>query len=169
MSNLMNNLKVYMVGGSYMGCWYVRCYLPMIHNGWSGNYLGLDTKSLKPVKLVEREMNNADIIVFHRANTAEHHRIAMILKGMGKKIVFDNDDTYKLDNFHPFVGLDEKGFEENKEKVNNVINNFIINSDLITCSTEYLAEEYRELNKNIIVLPNYVDPLDWEEPLRNDQ
>lgn len=159
--------NVYFVGGVYMGCWYVRCLLPLIHNGWSGNYWGLE-KKLKPIKVVEQEMMNADIIVFHRANTNWHHRVAMILKGMGKKIVFDNDDTFKLDNYHPFFNLDEKGFEQNKEKLNNVVDNFIRNADLITCSTEYLLKEYKELNPNVVVLPNCVEPDDWDTPLRND-
>lgn len=160
-------MKVYFVGGEYMGCWYVRCLLPMMHNGWSGNYLGLE-KKLKPTHIVEQEMMNADVIVFHRANTNWHHRIAMILKQMGKKVVFDNDDSYRLDITHPFFGIDEKGYEENKERMNNVLNNFILNADLVTCSTEYLAKEYRELNDKVVVLPNCVEPFDWDEPLRNE-
>lgn len=160
-------MKVFFVGGSYMGCWYVRCLLPMIHNGWSGNYAGLENK-LKPIKVCEQEMQNADIVVFHRPNTNWHHRIGMMLRGMGKKIVFDNDDTMQLDNFHPFHNLDEKGFKENKDKTNNVINNFVLNADLVTTSTECLADEYRKINKNTVVLPNCVDVDDWDKPLRNE-
>jgi glycosyltransferase involved in cell wall biosynthesis len=163
----MFNKKVYFIGGQYMGCWYVRCFLPLLHNGWSGNYVGLK-RQLKPTKLVEQEMMNADIIVFHRADTNWHHRLAVTLRGLGKKIVFDNDDSFKLDETHPFYGVDGKGFEENKEALNNVVNNFIRNCDLVTCSTEYLAEEYRELNKNVVVLPNCIDEDDWDTPLRNE-
>jgi len=156
-----------MMGGAYMGCWYVRMFLPMIHNGWSGNYLGLK-RQLKPAKIVEEEIKNADIVVFHRADTVEHHKIGMMLKQMGKKVVFDNDDTYQLDEYHPFFNLDEKGFKQNKIHLNNIINNFIRNVDLVTCSTEYLAKEYRQLNPNVIVLKNCVDQDDWDEPLRNE-
>lgn len=156
-----------MVGGAYQGCNYVRLFLPLMQNGWKWNYLGL-SKQLKPAKVCTEEMMNSDIIVFHRADTIEHHKAAMQLKAMGKKIVFDNDDTYKLDNFHPFFGLDDKGFEENKEIINNLTNNFIKNADLVTCSTEYLAKEYRELNPNVLVLKNCVEPSDWDEPIRNE-
>ncbi len=156
-----------MVGGHFMGCWQVRCLLPLIYNGWKGNYVGLEEK-LKPVQLVEQEMAHADIIVFHRADTAWHHRVGMLLRQMGKKIVFDNDDTMNLDISDPFYGLDEKGFKQNKKKLNNVINNFALNADLVTCSTEFLAEEYRKINPNVTVLPNYIDPNDWETPLRNE-
>lgn len=158
--------KVYFVGGAYMGCWQVRCLLPMIYNGWSGNYKGLERKT-KPAEQVKEEMMRADIIVFHRADTNWHHRIAIMLRQMGKKIVFDNDDTMNLDTSDPFYGLDEKGFKQNKKKLNNIVNNFVLNADLITCSTDFLAEEYRKINPNVAVLPNYIDPSDWETPLRS--
>ena len=161
------NKKVYFVGSGYQGCWYARCLVPMLENGWQGTYTGLSKSSLKDPKLVMKEMMESDVIVFHRANTAQHHHLGRILKQAGKKIVFDNDDTFKLDKTHPFYGLDEKGFEENKVRMNNVIDNFIINSDLVTTSTEFLAKEYRKLHKNVVVLPNYVNPDDWEEPLKN--
>ncbi len=159
-------MRVFFIGNEYMGCWYVRCLLPMTYNGWTGNYLGLE-KKLKPIKVIEDEIKRADAVVFHRPSTNWHHRVGIIAKQMGKKIIFDNDDTMKLDNFHPFWNLDEKGFKENKEKVNNVLNNFIINSDLVSCSTEFLAEEYRKIHKNVVVLPNCVDPNDWNAPKRN--
>lgn len=159
--------KVYFVGGAYMGCWQVRCLLPMIHNGWLGNYKGLK-KELKPASQVKEEMVRSDIVVFHRADTNWHHRIGMLLRQMGKKIVFDNDDTMNLDISDPFYELDEKGFKQNKKKLNNVINNFVLNADLVTCSTEFLAEEYRKINPNVAVLPNYIDPNDFDMPLRNE-
>lgn len=158
--------KVYFMGGEYMGCWYVRCFLPLLVNGWSGNYLGLK-KVMKSLDLIKAEMMDSDVVVFHRADTPWHHRVAIELKRMGKKIVFDNDDTYKIDETHAFYGIDEKGFKENVRMKNNVINNFIRNCDLITCSTDYLAKEYKQLNPKVKVLPNCVNPDDWDKPLRN--
>lgn len=161
-------MNVYFIGnGGHMGCYQVRCLLPLIHNGWKGNYLGLEDNP-KPIQVVSQELKNADVVVFHRPNTAEHHRLGYQLKQMGKKIVFDNDDTFNMDNFHPFKNLDGKGFKQNKEHINNVLNNFIINSDMVTTSTEFLAKEYRELHKNVVVLPNYIDPDDFPEPEHNE-
>ena len=159
--------KVFYCGGAYGGCNYLRCLLPAIANGWKTNHTGISTKSIKPIDIVMREMMEADVIVFHRANSDWHHIAAIELKKAGKKIAFDNDDTYHLDKTHAFYGLDEKGFKENKRRTNNVINNFILNSDLVTCSTEYLAKEYREINPNVVVFPNMVNPDDWDTPLRN--
>jgi len=160
-------MKVYFVGSKYGGCNYLRCQLPMYENGWNGTITQFGGKE-KSMKYILPEMMDADIIVFHRADTAEHHKIGRLLKEMGKKVVFDNDDTYKLSEKHPFHMLDEHGFEENKRRKNNLIDNFILNSDLVTCTTEALAEEYRLINKNVVVLPNCVDPFDWDEPLRNE-
>lgn len=159
-------MKVYYIGGKYMGCNYVRILLPMYHNGWKGNFDSLESEC-KPIEVMAREALEADVVVFHRAETTSHHRVAMLLKKAGKKIVFDNDDTFKFDEYHPFFEMDRKNFERNKKMKNNVINNFILNADLITCSTDFLQKEYQEINPNVHVLPNYVDPMDWDEPLRN--
>lgn len=159
-------MKVYFVGGQYMGCWAVRCLLPLMANGWLGNYWGLK-RELKPSHIVTQEMLDADIIVFHRADTVNHHKTAMMLKSLGKKIVFDNDDTYRIDRTHAFFGLNEKGFKEDTKNTNILINNFIANADLVTASTETLAKEYRQFNKKVVVLPNTIDPMMWDKPLRN--
>lgn len=161
------NKQVYFVGGHYMGCWYYRCFLPLMVNGWSGNYPGIK-QELKDVKLQQEEMQRADIIVFHRADNVEYHKTARLLKSMGKKIVFDNDDTFIVDKTHAFFNLDEKGFKQNMEWKNNAVYNFIRNSDLVTASTETLANEYRKWNPNVVVLPNCVNPDDWDDPLRNE-
>lgn len=163
----MNN--VYFIGSRYHGCNYLRCLLPMWHNGWNGSITKIGERE-RPIQNIMSEIIAADVVVFHRADTVEHHKIGRILKGMGKKIVFDNDDTYRKTEKHPFFMLDESGFEQNKIYKNNLINNFIINSDLVTTTTEALAEEYRELKgcPPVVVLPNCVDPMDWPEPLRNE-
>lgn len=159
--------SVFMMGSDYMGCWYVRQFLPMLVNGWWGSYRGL-IKKRKPTNQIMQEAMLSDIVVFHRADSVNHHMVAMELKKAGKKIVFDNDDTYNIDKTHAFYNLDSAGFEQNTEYINNITNNFIRNADLVTTTNEFLAEEYRKLNPNVAVLPNCVNPDDWEEPLRNE-
>ena len=159
--------RVYFVGSRYHGCNYVRCLLPMWANGWDGSIRGIGKRE-KPLKNIMQEIQAADVVVFHRADTVEHHKIGKMLRDMGKKIVFDNDDTYKKTERHPFYMLDEKNFEQNKTFKNNLINNFILNADLVTCTTEALAKEYKDYNPNVVVLPNCIDPFDWDEPLRNE-
>lgn len=161
-------MKVYFVGGELLGCVYVRCLLPMWHNGWGGNRVSLK-KPMKSVKQMKEELLNADIVVFHRPEQVEHHGLGMALRAAGKKIVFDNDDTFQLDKYHPFFCIDSENFQKNIEYKNNIVNNFILNSDLVTCTTEYLKNEYSKINKNVVVLPNYIDPMDWPKPLPKNE
>ena len=163
----MNN--PYLIGSKYMGCNYVRIFQPAWELGWGCNYDGLSNNSAKSPKQVSQELMNSNIITFHRPNTIESHKIAFELKKQGKKIVFDNDDTFQIDKSHPMYYLSSKSKVERKLKeVNDLLYNFIHNSDLVTTTTQVLAEEYKKYNPNVVVLPNCVNPDDWaEEPQRN--
>lgn len=161
-------MRVYYVSSGNAGCYLVRCLLPLVANGWDG-----DSTSLKFLNSTPEDKSKAtqqsDIVVFHRPEDTRKLELARILKKMGKKIVFDNDDTYKDPN-----GIKLNTYF-NKERVarglghvNKIIDAFALEADLITTSTEFLAEEYRKLNQNVAVLPNYVDPFYFDEPLRNE-
>jgi glycosyltransferase involved in cell wall biosynthesis len=106
-----------------------------------------------------------DILVFQRPDEMNRLNVAKLLKQAGKKIVFENDDTYKIDGvaMKQMLGLDAKLQEKNE-----ALDEFIKEADLVTTTTEFLAEEYRKLNPNVVVLPNCVDPTDWDEPQRNE-
>jgi hypothetical protein len=95
--------------------------------------------------------------------------LAEILKKAGKKIVMDNDDTLKEDNgFKYNEMMDEERVKRGLEKMNTAIDAFAKQADLITCSTEFLKQEYLKLNKNVVVLPNYIDPFYFPAPLKNE-
>jgi len=161
-------MKVFFVQGHLQGCNYVRALLPMFANGWKGNIVGLNSAPRSPEE-VSRWIAESDVVVFHRPETHYHHKVAIECQKLGKKVVFDNDDTFQLDHFHPFFAVDNEKFKENLKFKNNLLNNFMKNADLCTASTEYLAKEYREWNENVVVLPNCVDPADWPmNPKRNE-
>jgi O-antigen biosynthesis protein len=161
-------MKVYYIGSKYMGCNYVRTLLPMWHNGWSGDVDSLYRGRKKP-DLVMKEILDSDVVVFHRADTVEHHKVALACKQAGKKLVFDNDDTFKhIEDNGIFKRVAKHHYKQKWKEVDTLIDNFIRNMDIITTTTEFLAEEYRKINDDVVVLPNYVDPLDWEEPKRNE-
>ena len=151
-------MKVYFLGSKYEGCYYVRCMLPLRHNGWDGDYLTLHG-SRKDPQTATRAMLDADIIVAQRPYESVMFDVYSALKEAGKKIVFDNDDTYKVN--------DVMKLGKYLDKISNNIDQFIGMSDMITTTTEFLAEEYRKLNKNVVVIPNQIDPDDYETPLRN--
>ena len=153
-------MKVYSTNSYLDGCWYVRMLLPLREGGWWGDRTSLRSTREIPERQAKAVLG-ADIVVFHRPNDDRCRKIADHLKSQGKKIVFDNDDTYK--------GLDHMKLNDLIfNKVSGEIDKFIQQADLVTCSTEYLAEEYRKLNPNVVVLPNCVDPEDWPEPERNE-
>src|SRR3990167_7049025 len=99
---------------------------------------------------------NSDVVVFHRPNDDRALAVAEMLRKQGKKIVMDNDDTYK--------GFDLTKLGKLADKFGQVeagADNFVKFAVMITCSTEYLRQEYLKLNPNVVVLPNCVDPDDW--------
>lgn len=143
-------MKVYMSGQlRYEGCYYYRCLLPLQENGWDGDKV-TRTGRIKEPAIAGMAMRDADIIVFQRPFEKERFTLFEAMRSLGKKIVFDNDDTYKVN--------DVMKLGKYLDKINENIDFFVKNSDLVTCTTEFLADEYRKLNKNVVVIPNMINP-----------
>jgi len=161
-------MNVMMVQSGYDGCCYPRIYLPCIYNGYWTDKPSLKEDKIS-VKDVRVQLQQADVVVFHRAEERVYHNLAEMLKADGKKIVMDNDDTFKLDDYHPLANFTFDGnYVNNLERRENNVNEFIEICDLVTTTTKTLADEYKKINPNTIILPNYIDPSDWDEPLRNE-
>lgn len=150
--------KVYYVMSMFDGCAYVRCLLPIIHNGWDGDKTSMRGTRNDPMKSFQGAIGS-DIVVFHRPDDEKKVQAMKLLKEHGQKIVFDNDDTYK--------SVDAMKFQHQLKKRTQYLDDAIKIADLVTTSTEFLADEYRKLNPNVVVLPNCVDPDDWDEPIKN--
>lgn len=162
-------MRAYYVSSGNWGCYIVRCLLPLVANGWDGDNVSIKYDAKTPENKM-RATKAADVVVFHRPEDARKLELARLLKKEAhKKIVFDNDDTYKD---HDAVKLndyfDKERVARGMSKVNSITDAFIIEADLVTTTTEFLAQEYRKLNKNVVVLPNCVDPFYFDEPLRNE-
>lgn len=139
------------------GCQYVRGLIPLREGGWDGDKTSLRAQQISN-DMRARAVLDADVVVFHRPNDDRALAVADKLKSQGKKIVMDNDDTYK--------GFDTTKLGKLADKfgqVEKAIDIFGKQADLITCSTQFLKEEYLKLNPNVVVLPNCVDPDDWPE------
>ena len=160
-------MKVYYIGNLYDGCYQVRCLLPQIHNGWNGSKISLSSPA-KSNEQVLYEAMMSDVIVFQRPAEKEKVEVIKLLKQAGKKVVFDNDDTYKPNSGVPtnMERVNEK-IGKRLSDMNNNIEEFVKQADLVTTTTEFLAKEYRKLNKNVVVIPNQIDPFNYEEPLKN--
>lgn len=161
-------MKVMMINSGYDGCCFPRIYFPCVHNGWWTDKPNLREDKIK-VSDVREQLQQADIVVFHRAEEQEYHALAKMLKADGKKIVMDNDDTFLLEDFHPLAQFQPDGTPmDNLKRRQDNINEFIKLCDLVTTTTETLKGEYEKINPNVVIIPNYIDPMEWEEPLRND-
>lgn len=158
-------MRVFYIAGKYDGCYYVRCLLPLMNNGWDGAKQTLKGETMSSDKMFEYAMKS-DVIVFQRPDSKDKTEAIRLLKMAGKKVVFDNDDTYRPDSGYP--KLAELDNQEVIKGINDELMENVKQADLITTTTEVLADEYRPLNKNVLVLPNCVDPFDWDEPLRNE-
>jgi len=152
----------YFVSNKVDGCWFYRCYLPQMYCGYQGDKMTFSGQKLDGRASFEKA-RRADIVVFQRPDERDRLEAAILLKKLGKKIVFENDDTYrggdpmKLDKWDNSL----------KQRIKN-LDDFIRISDMVTTTTEYLADEYRKLNKNVVVLPNCIDPSVFaDEPKRD--
>lgn len=161
-------MKVYFTNNGLEGCYNVRCLFPLQENGWDGDRTMLGLERINPEQKA-KAMVGADIVVFHRPEQQYQLEIAKKLKESGKKIVFDNDDTYKDHNGFKFNDyMTEEKMKRGLGELDKNINTFIELADLVTCTTEALKKEYEQVNPNVVVLPNCVDPFYYPEPKRNE-
>ncbi len=160
--------KVYYINSGLNGSYNVRCLFPLQANGWDGDRTTFLLKQTTPEDKARASLAS-EIVVFHRPIAKQLLELARILKGQGKKIVMDNDDTLKEDNGFKFNEyMDEKRVENGMETMNRALDRFAEEADLVTCATDFLKKEYQGVNKNVVVLPNCVDPFYFPEPLRNE-
>jgi len=132
----------------------------------------------------------ADIIQFQRPADENWLNFIKACRKYGKHIVSDYDDdpfnTSPLNPFYQYVGTEpieyqwDDGTKEmlwsedmvgsTGNKIFNIERNiafrdmFRLNfkkSDLVTCTTEVLANEFRKITPSVAVLPNLIDPTFW--------
>lgn len=161
-------MRVYYVSSNLWGCYIVRALLPLQANGWDGDQTSIIPYNKTPEDKTKAAIN-ADVVVFHRPENTDKLKLARYLKSIGKKIVYDNDDTYKDDNSVKLNAyMTAERVKKGMEAIDKFSSEFIKEADLVTCTTEFLAEEYRKINPNVVVLPNMIDPFYFDEPLRNE-
>jgi len=74
----------------------------------------------------------------------------------GKKMVIECDDYFEVNPDSPFA------YEHKIYDAKFVITRSMQVADMITTTTNYLAEKLKKLNKNVVVLPNYIDTARWD-------
>lgn len=79
-------------------------------------------------------------------------------KEKGKKLVVEADDAIVVEGDSPFK------MEHDLANAPAVIRATMEVADLVTTTTPYLARKLREVNPNVVVLPNYLDLDVWDIP-----
>jgi len=162
----MKEPQILFIPSLYDGCYYYRGYLPGVYSNSMvvGDFIAKDFDKDK----ISAQAKKADIIVIQRPNEVFRHNLALSLKALGKKVVFDNDDTYLPDKGIPMNMLQNDKQREIARQMSKFLNDTLRICDGAIASTEVLANEYREINKNTIVLKNCIDPMD-EYPCKENK
>lgn len=135
---------------------------------------------------------NADVILFQRPANEDWLNFIKVCRKHGKHIVSDYDDdpfnTSPLNPFYQYVGTEpveytwadgtkemlwsEDMVGSSGQKIFNIERNiafrdlFRLNfkkSDLVTCTTPILKDEFLKITPNVAVLPNLIDPTFWPQ------
>lgn len=106
------------------------------------NILGTMREQIKPI-------SSYDTVVLQFAWDGDLVFLIARLNKSGIKVVLDFDDDYFHSN--PYYPIDYSG-----GRMDNLVKSMQM-ADLITVTTESLAETYSKYNKNVIILPNMID------------
>lgn len=140
---------LYFVDQMSQCAWY-RCSVPGHELAKCGHEVGL---SANPTV---SDFHNADVIVFLRQFTREAHQAMKAMRYSGKRVIYDIDDAlWDLDPSHPAYSF------YNQPKVKRGIEACVRVADLVTTSTESLAEKLGNLNPRVVVLPNMLPDEVW--------
>lgn len=105
--------------------------------------------------LNQEYMSQYDIIFYNKSipftKTEYRKKFEDIIKNNNIKIIYDIDDYWVLTNSHP----NYKQWKDSKSQA--VIEEQIQNADMVTTTTEFLADKIREFNDNVVILPNAVN------------
>ena len=110
--------------------------------------------------LHEQYMSQYDIIFYNKSipfSKPEYKtKFDDIIKKNNIKIIYDIDDYWVLTNSHP----NYKQWKDSKSQ--SLIEEQLRNADMVTTTTEFLAEKIREFNDNVVILPNAVNLIEQQ-------
>lgn len=147
------------------GTYYWRCLVPARH--LPGQVLIFDTNDVTETAEDEFEFTRQKgACIWQFAGNTSQAILMAAMQEQGIRVLLEADDNYILGA--DVMGRDwrrtvaeavEEGLHSGQRHLN--IAKF---ADGIIVSTENLADYYREINPNVYVCPNSIDPQDWPEP-----
>jgi hypothetical protein len=110
----------------------------------------------------------AAAILLHPGIKAEELLVPM-LRQQGKRVIVDVDDDYLSPSLVAWLRKSGNDSIADSWVENQPAHRRIIEAaDAVICATPILGYQYERLNPNVVVIPNMVDPADWEAPMRID-
>jgi len=145
----------------------------MIHNKTGSMYYRLTPIAMKLKReghevrihkwnemVFRHEVDWADVVVLEMVYSPE---VLNMVKDMGKVIIYEIDDIMEeVDITHPA----HKDMTPLRKKMTLEA---ISIADIVTVTTRPLRDRYLKQNKNIYVLPNYIEPIQWLRPYKKNK
>ena len=151
-------MKILFIGNSTEGTLKQRCIMPCkyLDNADYSPEINIMTMQCKTyvnifgtMKMQVKDMTSYDVIVLQFAWDDDLVFLISRLIKLGIKVVIDLDDDYF--NSNPYYPIDYSD-----GRMDNLIKSISM-ADLVTVTTDSLAETYGKYNNNIIILPNMID------------
>lgn len=151
-------MRVLFFNGRYPFCYYYRGYLPGIYSKQMivSDFMRQDMQ-VDAIR-VKQMCDQADVIVFQRPSDKKIYDIALKYRLNGKKIIFENDDTYSS---IPLSKLENQRQIEIAKEMDDTLKKTLGIAHGAIASTDILAKEFSEINKNTVVLKNTISPRDY--------
>lgn len=140
------------------GCGYYRVCLPLGELAKHGHEVTLAHKDKDPVRKYMREPEQWDVIVGERLIDYGLLGEWRGARTSSNRLVYENDDdvfNITMENWAAYNAF-------NKADVRNAVETYANFADLVTVTTEPLAEVFREFNPNVAILNNCVPALAFD-------
>jgi glycosyltransferase involved in cell wall biosynthesis len=160
------DLSIFYLAGGFDGCYYVRGYLPGIYTDQMvcSDFIGKQFNKEE----IRKQVEQCDVLVVQRPSDQVRVNIAKYAKQLGKKIIFENDDTYMPEKGIPLKMLANNAQRQIAKKMNENLYEVLQFADGVIASTETLAQEYGAINPNVAVCKNCIDPMDEFPKKKNE-
>ena len=109
----------------------------------------------------EEDIQWADAVTLQGCIDKEAIAMIAYYKDHGKKLVLEQDDRIVVEDDNPHKK------QNDITGASRIIEITAGLADMITCTTPYLANNLSQYNKNVVVLPNYMDMKRWDLPKKH--
>lgn len=141
----------------YQGCGWYRAHTPGMALLRRGHQVVLDHE-ISPA-----DVHAADVIVAQMKLGPEVEQVQQLARSTGKTYVFELDDD--LWNLHP---ANPAYHHWKQPHIQAGLDQAVMSADIVTTTTEVLAQRIRKMRDRVVVLPNMLPAEHWPAELERD-